>query len=124
MPLTPSSSLTWAAGSSHLQSVLFLTALRAETLQPHTVPSGTSCPLSGSSDSLTQGNFFQQVEIALKEVVTNGLVKDEGHAMSTEFIVGLLPAGSECEMGSQVGHAEGAAGFPRRKEACPAVSLN
>lgn len=66
-----------------------------------------SGPFSSSSDSLTQGNFFQQVEIALKEVIANGSVKDEGHAMSTEFVVGLLPAGSKGKMGSQVGHGEG-----------------
>lgn len=118
MPLTPPVSLTGAAGSVHLRSVLFLTAL-AEILQPHTVPSVTSCPLSSSSDSLTQGNFFQQVEVALKEVITNGFVKDEGHAVSTEFIVGLLPAGSKRKMGSQVGHAEGAAVIPAEEGGLP-----
>lgn len=53
-----------------------------------------------------QGNFFQQVEVALKEVIANGFVKDKRHAMTTEFIVGLLPAGSKGKMGSQMGHGE------------------
>lgn len=64
------------------------------------------CPSYSSSESLTQGNFFQQVEVALKEVIANGFVKDKRHAMTTEFIVGLLPAGSKGKMGSQVGHGE------------------
>lgn len=70
-------------------------------------PFSHSCPWSSSSDSLTQGDFFQQVEIALKEVIANGFVKDKGHAMSAEFVVGLLPAGSKGQVGSQVGHGEG-----------------
>lgn len=92
-------------GSLCLKSLLVLTAF-PEAPRPHTAPSVISPSLSGSSDSLTQGNFFQQVEIALKEVIANGFVKDEGHAVSTEVIVGLLPAGSKGKMGSQVGHGE------------------
>lgn len=105
MPLKPLSPLTLVVGSFYLKSVLVVTPL-AEVPQPHTVRSVIFCPVSSSSDSLTQGNFFQQVEIALKEVIANGSVKDKGHAMSTEFIVGLLPAGSKGKMGSQVGHGE------------------
>lgn len=104
MPSRHLSRLTFLVGSFYLKNVLVLTSL-AEVPRLHTVP--LSCPLSSSSDSLTQGNFFQQVEIALKEVIANGFVKDKGHAMSTEFIVGLLPAGSKGKMGSQVGHGEG-----------------
>lgn len=74
--------------------------------QPHTVPSVIPCHLSGSPDSLTQGNFLQQVEVALKEVIANGSVKDEGHAVPAEFTIGLLPAGPKGKMGSQVGHGE------------------
>lgn len=98
MPLTHLSLL-------YLKNVLVLTAFPEVPLS-QTVSSVLSCLLSGSSDSLTQGNFFQQVEIALKEVIANGFVKNKGHAMSTEFIVGLLPAGSKGKMGSQVGHEE------------------
>lgn len=93
-------------GSLCLRGVLVLTAL-PEVPRPHAAPSVLSPSLSSSSDSLTQGDFFQQVEVALKEVIANGFVKDKGHAMSTEFIVGLLPAGSKGKMGSQVGHGEG-----------------
>lgn len=97
-----------------LKRVLVLIALW-ETPQLHIVLSVISFSLSSSSDSLTQGNFFQQVEIALKEVIANGFVKDKGHAMSTEFIVGLLPAGSKGKMGSQVGHGEGGYYSSRKK---------
>lgn len=112
MPWKHLSRLTLVAGSFYMKSVLVLTSL-AEVSEPHKVP--LSCPLSSSSDSLTQGNFFQQVEIALKEVIANGFVKDKGHAMSTEFIVSLLPAGSKGKMGSQVGHGEGADNYSYRE---------
>ena len=92
-------------GPFYLKSVLVLIPF-GKAPQPHIVAPVISYPLSKSSDSLTQGNIFQQVEIALKEVIANGFVKNKGHAMSTEFIIGLLPAGSEGKVGSQVGHGE------------------
>ena len=92
-------------GPFYLKSVLVLISF-GKAPQPHTVAPVISYPLSRSSDSLTQGNIFQQVEIALKEVIANGFVKNKGHAMSTELIIGLLPAGSEGKVGSQVGHGE------------------
>jgi len=55
---------------------------------------------------LTQGKLFQQIEVTLKEVISDRRMQDEGHTVPTEFFICFVPTRLKGQMCCFVSHDE------------------